>query len=102
MYRYNPATGEVRMIGDLNEIVGEDEKKVYSQGKVHTRIFEHNGKLYFATHCGSYQRGGSKIRGPYPGGHFMSYDLSSGEFEDFGIGVAEEGLLTMNMDKKRG
>ena len=42
------------------------------------------------------------MRDPYPGGHFMSYDLVSGEFEDFGIGVPEEGLLVMNMDKKRG
>ncbi|MFC1509021.1 hypothetical protein ACFL60_04945 [Candidatus Omnitrophota bacterium] len=102
IYRYNPRTGEVTMIGDLNQLVGEDGKKVYPQGKVHTRIFEHNGKLYFATHCGSYKRGGSEQRGPYPGGHFMSYDLASGEFEDYGIGAPEEGLLTMNMDKKRG
>lgn len=102
MFRYNPKSGEVKMIGNMNELVGEDRKKVYSQGKVHCDIYEHGGKLWFGTHCGSWVRGGSKERGPYPGGHFMSYDLATGKFDDLGIGQKEQGLLALTMDPARG
>jgi hypothetical protein len=39
---------------------------------------------------------------PYPGGHLLSYDLKSGQFEDYGICPGREGVLTFNMDTKRG
>ena len=103
MFKYNPATDKVTMIADLNEVLGEDRTKMYPQGKVHSRIHEHNGKLYFGTHAGSYHRDGKHPElDNYPGGHFMSYDLATGEFEDFGIGASEQGLITVAMDKKRG
>ena len=79
MFKYNPRTGDVTMIGDLTDVVGEDRTKVINQGKVHGDIYEVDGKLYFGTHAGSYDR-------TYLGGHFMSYDLKTGKFEDFGIG----------------
>ncbi|MBN1294226.1 MAG: hypothetical protein JXB48_20495, partial [Candidatus Latescibacteria bacterium] len=45
-------------------------------------------------HAGAYDR-------TYPGGHFMSYDLKNGKFEDFGIGAPHQGLVAMTMDTKR-
>ena len=103
MFKYNPINDEVTMIADLNEVLGEDRTKMYPQGKVHSRIHEHNGKLYFGTHAGSYHSDGKHPElAHYPGGHFMSYDLATGEFEDFGIGAPEQGLITVAMDKKRG
>ena len=95
LFRYNPRTGAVDMVGDLTDIVGEDRTKVINQGKVHGDIYELNGKLYFGTHAGAYDR-------TYPGGHFMSYDLKTGKFEDFGIGTPHQGLVAMSMDTKRG
>jgi hypothetical protein len=38
---------------------------------------------------------------PYPGGHLLSYDLKTGEFENLAIAPHQEGILTMNMDTKR-
>jgi len=102
MFRYNPKTSDVDMVGSFNEVLGEDGSKVFPQGKVHSDFFEHKGKLYFGTHCGSYVRGGSDERGPYPGGHFMSYDLATGKFEDFGIGEPEQGMVSLTMDKVHG
>ena len=103
MFKYNPKTDDVTMIADLNEVLGEDRTKMYPQGKVHSRIYEHNGKLYFGTHAGSYHSDGKHPElAHYPGGHFMSYDLAAGEFEDFGIGAPEQGLITVAMDKQRG
>ncbi len=95
MFRYNPRTGKVDMIGDLTDIVGEDRTKVVNQGKVHSDFYESGGKLFFGTHAGAWDE-------TYPGGHFMSYDLASGTFEDYGIGVQADGLVAMTMDKDRG
>ncbi len=38
---------------------------------------------------------------PYPGGHFLAYDMKTDTFEDLAIAPAGEGILTMNMDTKR-
>lgn len=94
LFRYNPRIGEVDNVGDLTTIVGEDRTKVINQGKVHSDLYEHKGKLWFGTHAGAYDR-------TYPGGHFMSYDLKTGEFEDLGIPAPNEGLVTVSMDTTR-
>jgi hypothetical protein len=39
---------------------------------------------------------------PYPGGHFLSYDMTSGKFENLAVAPFGEGIITMNMDTKRG
>ena len=51
-------------------------------------------KLYFATHVAYYSiEGGKELLGvappgyrPYPGGHFLSYDMVAGKFEDIAMG----------------
>ena len=81
MFRCNPKSNEVTMIGDLTDVVGEDRTKVINQGKVHSDIYEVDGKLYFGTHAGSWDE-------TYPGGHYMCYDIKKEKFEDYGIGPA--------------
>ncbi|MEH6682029.1 MAG: hypothetical protein V7724_15895 [Sediminicola sp.] len=93
-FRYDPRTGSVDNIGDLTDIVGEDRTKVINQGKVHCDLYEHEGKLWFGTHAGAYDR-------TYPGGHIMNYDLKTGKFKDFGIPAPNEGLVALTMDKER-
>ena len=102
LFRYDPETDEVAVVADIGEELGEDGTVNIPQGKIHCDLFEYVGKLYFGTHVGSYKRGGTKDHGPYPGGHFMSYDLATGTFEDYGIGEPEEGMVSLQMDKKRG
>lgn len=94
LFRYNPRNGKVDNVGDLTSIVGEDRTKVINQGKVHCDLYEYKGKLWFGTHAGAYDR-------TYPGGHFMSYDLKTGKFEDFGIPAPNEGLVAVSMDTTR-
>jgi hypothetical protein len=110
VYVYDPATDQTRWLADLTEICGEKDMKAISQGKSHVRFVESDGKLYFATHVGFYEMIDGMERLPenapdgyklYPGGHFLSYDLTEGTFEDLAIAPDGEGILTMTMDTAR-
>ena len=110
MFVYDPATDKTAFIADLTDACGEKDKKAVSQGKSHVNFVESNGKLYFATHIGYYsiidgmEKMGVPTNGykPYLGGHFLAYEMAAGKFEDLGVAPKGEGILTMNMDVKRG
>jgi len=110
MYCYDPKKDKVTLVADLTEICGEKGKKTVVQGKSHVNFVEANGKLYFSTHIGYYsivdgmETMGIPPKGwkAYPGGHLLSYNLKTGQFEDLAIAPGGEGILTTNMDTKRG
>ncbi len=110
IYGYDPAIDKIKHLGDLTEACGEKGKKTIAQGKSHVNFVESEGKLYFATHTGYYslidgmEKMGIPPEGykPYPGGHFLAYELKTEKFEDLAIAPYGEGILTMNMDVKRG
>jgi hypothetical protein len=110
MYSFDPKTGKTSHCGDLTEVCGEKGLKTIVQGKSHVRFVESAGKLYFATHVGYYSMvdGMEKMGIPpagyteYPGGHILAYDLRTGKYDDLAIIPHKEGILTMNMDTKRG
>lgn len=110
MFSYDPATGKVTQVADLTEASGEKGLKTVPQGKSHVDFHEHKGKLYFATHMGYYQvKDGKELVGvppagykPYPGGHFLAYDMSTGKIEKLATAPGNEGIITMSMDKKKG
>jgi hypothetical protein len=110
MYSFDPRTGQIEHLGDLTEICGEKDMKVVAQGKSHVNFIESNGQLYFATHLGYYsivdgmEKPGipAKGYGAYRGGHVISYDLRNKTFEDLGVAPHGEGIITMNMDTRRG
>ncbi|HXX24011.1 MAG TPA: hypothetical protein VEO19_12750 [Terriglobia bacterium] len=110
MYSYDPATGAIRHLGDLTEACGEKGMKLISQGKSHVNFVEHAGKLYFSTHLGYYsiiqdmEKPGAPPPGwkPYRGGHFLSYDMASGEFDDLALAPHGEGIIAMTLDPQRG
>ena len=110
MFCLDPKTQKITAVGDLTEACGEKGTKAIPQGKSHVTFIEANGKLYFGTHVGVYSIvDGRETMGippagyqPYPGGHLLAYDLKSGKFEDFGIAPGREGVLSFNMDTRRG
>lgn len=110
MYQYDPRTDTIGFLGDLTQVCGEQQARAIPQGKSHVRFYESKGKLYFATHVGYYQVIDGMERvvdlppagyGLYPGGHFLSYDLTSRQFEDLAL-VPGEGIVSMTMDRERG
>ncbi len=110
MFRFDPSSQRVQHLGDLTAAAGEKDLKAIPQGKSHVNFVEWRGKLFFATHMGYYtlERGkeeaGVPPSGykPYPGGHFLSYDLATGKFEDLARVPGGEGILDMAMDTRRG
>lgn len=80
-YRYKPSAGEVEHLIDVGRWCGETESigKWNTQGKIHSNIYEHKGKLYCTTTSAH-----SSFEHPYTGGHFLSYELRTGEFRDLG------------------
>ncbi|MEO6965854.1 MAG: hypothetical protein ABI076_08150 [Acidobacteriaceae bacterium] len=109
MYSFNPKTKVITHIANLNDAVGQHTKAV-AQGKVHTDFIQDHDKLYFATHLGYYNQAHGLERAtaapqgylPYPGGHFVSYDLKTKKFDSLAIAPKGEGIITFNMDGKRG
>jgi hypothetical protein len=111
MYVYKPDSDKTEFVADLTDICGEKEAKAIAQGKSHVNFQEKDGKLYFATHVGFYEiidgaeclpvnaPDGYKL---YPGGHFLSYDLTTKKFEDLAIAPEGEGIITMTLDAERG
>ncbi|MBM3881919.1 MAG: hypothetical protein FJ387_19705 [Verrucomicrobia bacterium] len=110
VFAFDPRTRQIQPLGDLTEACGEKGAQTIVQGKSHVNFVEANGKLYFATHIGYYsivdgmEKMGIPPAGwkPYPGGHLLAYDLQRRTFEDLGIAPEREGVLTMNMDTRRG
>ena len=114
MFSFNPGTDGIRHIGDLTDACGEKGLKAIPQGKSHATFVECSGKLYFATHLAYYNPGGGAPGakeakavpppgyGPYPGGHFLAYDMARGTFQQLGSAPRGEGILTMTMDTRRG
>src|SRR4029077_9754707 len=88
MFCFDPKTKQIRHLGDLTEVCGEKGRKAIPQGKSHVNFVEANGKLYFATHIGVYANiNGRDTMGvpppgyrPYPGGHFLAYEMATGRF----------------------
>lgn len=110
-YVYDPMTDQTQFIADLTQACGEQDDKAIPQGKSHVRFYERNGKLYFSTHVGYYELIEGMDRLPenpphgykkYPGGHFLSYDMSSGVIENLALVPHGEGMVSMTMDTQRG
>lgn len=110
MFVYDPVSDKTDFIADLSDVFGEKEQKYISQGKSHTEFYESDGKLYFATHVGFYEMIDGAQQMPvnppegyklYPGGHFVSYDLKTGELRSLAKDPNGEGILAMTMDKQR-
>lgn len=110
IYSYDPSNDKISFLADLTEICGEKNLNTVPQGKSHVKFYEKNNKLYFSTHGGYYEirEGMERVPinlppkyKPYPGGHFLSYDLKTGQFEDLALAPYEEGIVTMSMDTLR-
>lgn len=110
VFCYDPLRDEIELLGDLTDICGEKGLGAIAQGKSHVRFYESGRKLYFATHVGFYELIDGMDRLPvnppdgynlYPGGHILTFDLKTQQFEDLAIIPDGEGVVSMTMDAAR-
>ena len=102
---FDPKTSAITLAGKLDEVLGEPAATHIPQGKVHVPLFEHQGKMWFATHTAFYHGDLPEVdsgkKKPYNGGHFMNYDMQTGQFTELGCPVPGEGIITLAMDKQK-
>ncbi len=93
---YDSKSDRMHDVGNLTELSGESHLRRGPQSKIHAKFGEgKDGRIYFGTHGGywwNYSRFATKEG--YPGAHWMAYDPKANRVEDFGLGVANEGVNT--------
>lgn len=80
-YRYDPAADAVEHLADVGVWCGyaDSPGRYNAQGKIHSNLYEHQGRLYGTTTSAH-----ATLEHPYPGGHFLAFDLKSGACENLG------------------
>lgn len=87
LFRYDPRTGHVADLADVQKIIGESDPKLARHTKVHTQlVFDKRGNLWFAT-ASAEREAFDPARFPrgYRGGHLISYNTKTARFTDHGI-----------------
>jgi hypothetical protein len=100
-FKFEPASQKLTMLAeDMTLICGDDRTKTPPQGKIHSPIVELNGWLYFTTHLSNYW---DAAMDKYKGAHVIGYELSTGNFKDFGIVRTRYTVYSaINVDRKHG
>ena len=79
VYRYDPATGEMRCLGDLLSNIRFGGRGGTDNGKIHSPFVEGpGGDFYFLSHCG----GDENIR---YGGHLWRLEMATDRIIDLGV-----------------
>jgi len=82
-FKFEPSTNKLTVLAeDMTQICGEDLTKTPPQGKIHSPIVEFEGWLYYTTHLSNYW---DEAMDRYTGAHVLGYELSTGNFRDFGV-----------------
>lgn len=97
---YDPKRDQVRDLGALTWLCGEQFLDRGPQAKIHTKFGEgRDGRIYFGSHYGlDFDFARYATKHGYPGAHFMAYDPAADRVEDFGTGIPYQGLVTGNYD----
>ena len=100
VYRFDPATGEMRHLANLTEVNEERGKGIWTNGKIHVQMQELDGWVYFGSL--------SEDNGPpaidaasYKGPRWYRINMKTGKVEQLGLINSFWGLLGQTMDPKR-
>jgi len=101
VYKYDPRTGEHKMILDVAEFLDERGKGIRLSSKIHCKpVEDEQGNIYFVT-----LNNGSGPKGmdftSWQGGHWLKYDPKADKFEDLGLTDVGDGPYPVAIDTKR-
>jgi len=105
IYRYDPATDKVTMLGRFDDFAGTGKESV--KNMMHARPAEVKGRLYWTGQDPFYGKrnfpGWTKEKNPYEGSPLVMQDLKTGKFKSLGIPFPEDkqGIFVTIGDEKR-
>lgn len=104
IFRYDTRTEERELLGTLRQISADAGNLIEGEtiAKIHVPFHEHAGKFFFASHDYHNYDGPADLA-KRRGGHFYSYDLQTGKFDDLsrtdpaGVSVAQQGIIGLTV-----
>lgn len=102
---YDSKTKSMQLTTEVNQILGNRElPNGYGEGKIHGWLDFYNGTdLYYFTYYAHYPEPlDEHYLAGYDGSHFMSYNIVTKKFTDFGVPMPRATWPFHRMDTKRG
>lgn len=108
LFRYDTRSGQRELLGTLRQISEAEGNLLPGEtiAKIHVPFQEYAGKFYFSSHDYHSYKGAADLA-KRRGGHFYSYDLATGKFEDLsksdagGVSVAQQGIIGLTVLPKQ-
>ena len=100
VYEFDIATSKMRQLGNLTKILGERGKGIWTNGKIHVKMQELDGYVYFGSFCednGPPAIDATSYQGPY----WFKISMNSGEITTLSKINSFWGLIGQEMDKER-
>lgn len=100
LVQFTPRSGKMKVVVDVNAVIGLKTRDFASQSKIHTRNqVGRSGKIYFGTKQGYPRK--KEPRNVYPGGYPMVYDPQTGKTRFYKIPVPHQGIISVTPDESR-
>lgn len=96
LFRYDPENDRITHVADLGQATGEKLTGHPPQDKIHGAMFVEGDSILAGT-CEGHAIPGN----PYRGGYWLKINRHSGEVENLGKSISEDGLLCVGYDPLR-
>ena len=100
LVEFTPGSGRMKIVVDVNKVIGSGARDFASQSKIHTRNqVGRSGKIYFGSKQGYPRK--KEARDVYPGGYPMVYDPRTGKTRAYPIPIPHQGIISITPDESR-
>ncbi len=100
VYEFDIATRSMRQLANITVVLGERGRGIWTNGKIHVRMQELDGYVYFGSFCED--NGPPAIdAGSYEGPYWFRVEMASGKVEKLSRINSFWGLLGQTIDKQR-
>lgn len=100
VYEFDPSTETMRHLANITEVAGERGKGIWTSGKIHVRMQELDGYVYFGSFC---EDNGPPVidAASYRGPHWYRINMDTGKVELISSINSFWGLIGQTMDEKK-
>ncbi len=100
VYVFDPATDTMTHLANITELAGERGKGIWTSGKIHVKMQELDGYVYFGSFC---EDNGPPVidAASYRGPHWYRINMETGKVELLSSINSSWGLIGQTMDEKK-